>query len=402
MKRTFDVIVLGCGGIGSAALYWLSRELGNNVLGLEQFSHGHEKGGSHDHSRIIRLSYDSVDYTRLAPDTYTCFAELEEESGVQLVYKTGGLDIGVVEDDKPFELDDYSNAMRESSISFETWTANETMKHFPQFRLPENARVLYQQDSGLVDARKGVQVHALMAQKRGAVLLENTTVRSIKSHKDGIEIITDKDTFHTGKLVVTAGAWLNNVLAMVNLKLPITVTREQVTYFKSQHLKDFAIDKFPIWIYSGNRQHYFYGFPVYGEVAVKAAEDVGGQITTAETRGFERDERSDKTLKSFLAAHLPTALGPELYTKTCLYDMTPDRDFIVDFLLQHPNILILHGAAHAYKFTSLLGKISGQLVTRGKTTYNINRFRLDRPALTQENYKPIFKIHDEPLTHWAL
>lgn len=401
MKKTFDVIVLGCGGIGSAALYWLSRELGNNVLGLEQFSHGHEKGGSHDHSRIIRLSYDHVDYTRLAPDTYTCFAELEQESGVQLVYKTGGLDIGIIEQDKPFELDDYRNAMRESNIPFETWTSAETMQHFPQFRLPENARVLYQKDSGLVDARKGVQVHALLAQTRGAVLLENTPVRTIKPRRDGIEILTDQDSFHTQKLVVTAGAWLNTVLEMVNLKLPITVTREQVTYFKSSHLKDFAIGKFPIWIYSGNRQHYFYGFPVYGEVAVKAAEDVGGQITTAETRTFEKDERSNITLKSFLAAHLPTALGPELYTKTCLYDMTPDRDFIVGFLPQHPNILIVHGAAHAYKFTSLLGKISSQLITEGKTSYNIHRFRLDRPALTNPDYKPIFRIHDKPLTNWS-
>ncbi len=401
MKKAYDVIVLGCGGIGSAALYWLSRELDGNVLGLEQFSHGHEKGGSHDHSRIIRLSYDSVDYTRLAPDTYTCFAELEEESGVQLVYKTGGLDIGVVEDGKPFELDDYSNAMRETNIPFETWSAAETMKHFSQFRLPENSRVLYQKDSGLVDARKGVQVHALMAQTRGAVLLENTPVRAIKPRKDGIEIITDKDTFHAGKLIVTAGAWLTNILSMVNFKLPITVTREQVTYFKSPHLKDFAIGKFPTWIYSGNRQYYFYGFPVYGEIAVKAAEDVGGQITTAETRSLEKDNRSDMTLKSFLAAHLPSALGPELYTKTCLYDMTPDRDFIVDFLPQHPNILLFHGAAHAYKFTSLLGKISSQLVTTGQTPYNINRFRLDRPALTEKDYKPIFKIHDEPLTGWS-
>lgn len=401
MKKTFDVIVLGCGGIGSAALYWLSRDFGENVLGIEQFSHGHEKGGSHDHSRIIRLSYDSVDYTRLAPDTYTCFAELEQESGVQLVYKTGGLDIGIVEEGKPFELDDYANAMRESNIPFETWTASETMLHFPQFRLSEHTRVLYQKDSGLVDARKGVQVHALMAQARGAVLLENTPIHAIKTHKDDVEVITDKESFQAGKLIVTAGAWLNNILAMVNLKLPITVTREQVTYFKSKHLKDFAIGKFPIWIYSGNRQHYFYGFPVYGEVAVKAAEDVGGQITTAETRSFEKDNRSDITLKSFLAAHLPSALGTELYTKTCLYDMTPDRDFIVDFLPQHPNILIVHGAAHAYKFTSLLGKISSQLLTTGQTPYNINRFRLNRPALTETNYKPIFKIHNKPLTNWS-
>ncbi len=401
MKNTFEVIVLGCGGIGSATLYWLSRTLGKKVLGLEQFQHGHENGGSHDHSRIIRLSYDHVDYTRLAPDTYTCFSEIEEESGIQLVFKTGGLDIGRVEDGKPFELNDYMKAMQESNISFETWSAKETMQHFPQWKLPENTKVLYQKDSGLVDARKGVQTHALLAQTRGATLLDNTTVKAIKPLKDGIEVQTDKDTFHCKKLVVTAGAWLNTVLEMVNLKLPITVTREQVTYFKSPNIRDFAIDKFPIWIYSGNREHYFYGFPVYGEVAVKAAEDVGGQITTAQKRSFEKDTRSDTSLKSFLSNYLPTALGPEHYTKTCLYDMPPDRDFIIDALPQHPNILIANGAGHIYKFTSLIGKILSQLATEGKTPYNIHRFRLNRPALTERDYQPIFRIHQNAITDWS-
>jgi sarcosine oxidase len=399
--KNVEVIVLGCGGIGSAALYWLSRKLGKNVLGLEQFHHGHENGGSHDHSRIIRLSYDHVDYTRLAPDTYTCFKEVEDESGVQLVFKTGGLDIGRVEEGKPFELDDYMTAMRQSHIPFETWSAQEAMQHFPQWNLPENTKVLYQKDSGLVDARRGLQTHALLAQARGATLLDNTAVRAIKPLHDGVEISTDKDTFHCKKLIVTAGAWLNTVLEMVNLKLPITVTREQITYFKSSHIRDFAMDRFPVWIYSGNREHYFYGFPVYGEVAVKAAEDVGGQITTAQTRSYEKDARSDTTLKSFLAHYLPKALGPEHYTKTCLYDMPPDRDFIIDALPQHSNILIANGAGHGYKFTSLIGKILSQLATEGKTPYDIHRFRLNRPALTESDYPPMFRIHQTPITNWS-
>ena len=55
MKRTFEYIVVGCGGIGSATAYWLSREAGKEVVGLEQFTLGHDKGSSEDHSRIIRL-----------------------------------------------------------------------------------------------------------------------------------------------------------------------------------------------------------------------------------------------------------------------------------------------------------------------------------------------------------
>ena len=397
MKRSFDTVVLGCGGLGSAALYWLSKHLGGEVLGLEQFTHGHERGGSHDHSRIIRLSYGVSDYARLAVHTYPCFAELEEESGVPLVIKTGGLDLSPTLAGQPSELDSFAAVMGENRIDFETWSAEDTMRHFPQFRLPEDVRVLYQKDSGLVDARKGVLVHALMARRNGAVLLDQTAVQGIVPRHDGVDIVTSQGNFSARRVVVTAGAWLNSVLALVDLKLPITVTREQVSYFSTPHLRDFAVGRFPVWIWYGNQDHCFYGFPVYGEAALKAAEDVGGQTTTADTRSYDKDERSDQSLRTFMQAHLPSGLGPELHTKTCLYDLTPDRDFIVDFLPQHPNILIVSGAAHAYKFSSLLGKIASELTLTGQTAFGIERFRLSRPGLTDPEFTPSFKLQVEPL-----
>ena len=82
---------MGCGGLGSAALYWLSRELGPAVLGLEQFRLGHDRGASQDHSRIIRLAQHQSEYAALAPYAYGAFHEIEDESGVQVLLKTGGL-----------------------------------------------------------------------------------------------------------------------------------------------------------------------------------------------------------------------------------------------------------------------------------------------------------------------
>ena len=84
MKRDYDYIVLGCGGIGSGTAYWLARRAGAEVLGLEQFELGHHHGGSQDYSRIIRLTYHHADYTRLTPHTYTAWARLEEESAVRI------------------------------------------------------------------------------------------------------------------------------------------------------------------------------------------------------------------------------------------------------------------------------------------------------------------------------
>src|SRR3954467_13339343 len=120
MKTAYEYIVIGCGGIGSAAAYWLAREAGSEVLGLEQFALGHDRGASGDHSRIIRLSYHAPEYTALTPDTYVAWAEVERESGVQLVVRCGGIDITPLE--QPELVDPYAAAMRAGDIAFDDWT----------------------------------------------------------------------------------------------------------------------------------------------------------------------------------------------------------------------------------------------------------------------------------------
>lgn len=85
------MIVIGCGGLGSAALYWLARRLSDQVLGLEQFALGHDFGGSQDHSRIIRLAQHQFAYAALAPDAYRTWYDVEQASSQQLVFQTGGL-----------------------------------------------------------------------------------------------------------------------------------------------------------------------------------------------------------------------------------------------------------------------------------------------------------------------
>ena len=81
----YRAIVLGLGGIGSAAAYWLSRRSGEEVLGIEQFELGHGRGGSEDHSRIIRLSYHTPGYVEMAKAAYDAWETLEVESGEQVV-----------------------------------------------------------------------------------------------------------------------------------------------------------------------------------------------------------------------------------------------------------------------------------------------------------------------------
>ena len=381
MKHAYEYIVVGCGGLGSAAAYRLAIEAGREVLALEQFGLGHDNGASQDHSRIIRLSYHDPAYTALTPHTYTAWGEVEEESGVQLVVKTGGLDLAAPGCDT---IGNYAAAMTAAGFPFEDLSAGEAMRRWPQWRLDEGDRVLYQADAGLVDARKANATHIALARAQGATVLDNTPVREVRAKDSGVEVVTDDAIFYAGKLIIAADAWTNEVLAGVGFSMPLTITQEQVTFWATPHLRQFAPDRFPIWIWHGED---YYGFPVYGEVATKAGVDVGGQVVTTETRTFEKDRAANERLVTFLEERLPGYVGPELYTKSCLYTMPPDRNFTIDVVPGYPQIVVAQGAAHAFKFAALIGKIVSDLAVRGETHYPIETFSATRGALSDPAYE---------------
>jgi sarcosine oxidase len=391
LKTNYEYIVVGCGGIGSAAAYWLSRKAGKEVLALEQFTLGHDKGSSEDYSRIIRLSYHAPEYTTLTPHTYEAWDEVEQESGERLVFKSGGLDLEPVQDE-PQYVNLYAGAMRAAGIVHEELSAWEVMERFPQFRLDDNVRGVYQADAGLVDAGRANATHVSLARSRGATILENTPVRNIRVVGDGVEVVTGRGTFSGRRLVVAAGAWTNRVLRHVGVELPITCTQEQVTYFRAPRLEEFSLERFPIWIWHGGLEETFYGLPVYGAPGTKAGQDVGGDVVTVDTRTFEPNPRILANLRRFLERYIPGSLGPELYTKTCLYDMPPDREFVLGTLPEHPQVSVFNGAGHGFKFSSLAGKILSELAIHGKSQYPIEPFRLDRPALTDPTYEPVFAM----------
>jgi sarcosine oxidase len=391
LKRAYEYVVIGCGGIGSAAAYWLSREAGEEVLALEQFHLGHDKGGSDDHSRIIRLSYHAPEYTALTPHNYEAWSEVERESGARLVIMSGGLDLEPVQDE-PKYINLYAGAMRAAGIPHQELSAREVMERFPQFRLDGGVRAIYQADAGIVDAGRANATHVGLARARGATVLDNSPVRSVRSTGDGVEVATDGGTFSARRLVVAAGAWTNRVLGHVGVEIPITCTQEQVTYFRAPDLEEFSPERFPVWIWHGGPDSSFYGVPVHGEPATKAGQDVGGDVVTVDTRTFEPNERVRENLRGFLERYIPSSVGPELYTKTCLYDMPPDRELVLGTLPEHPHISVFNGAGHGFKFASLAGKILSELAMYGETRYPIEAFRVDRPALTDPAYEPVFAM----------
>lgn len=395
--RDADHVVVGLGGIGSAAAYWLaqiSQQAGGreqNIVGLEQFQLGHDRGASHDHSRIIRYSYHTPGYVHLAAEAYETWSAVAAEAGEELVVRTGGIDLFPPGGTIPIEQ--YTGSLSACGVPFELLDAAETMRRFPQFRLAADVVALAQADTGIAPAAKGTAAHQRLAGGRGVTLIEGVSVQKIDSDGNGeLTVITDDGAYRTGSVILAADAWTAELLEPLDVHIPLVVTREQVVYYPSDALDDFAIGRFPVWIWMDEDS--YYGFPVYGDLgAVKAAQDVGGQPTTARTRTFDTDEPALKRMTEFLRGTVPSLVGTSPpRVKTCLYTMTADRDFVLDTVPGHPGLQVALGAAHGFKFASWFGRALAERAMLGRTRTDIHPFRLDRPAITDPTFAPNYNL----------
>ena len=381
MRTSYEYIVLGLGGLGSGAAYWLSKRAGADVLGIEQFELGHVRGESQDHSRIIRLSYHLPVYVELAKRAYESWDALAADAAEPLVLRTGGLDLGPISGAIP--LQGYADSMSQAGVPYEWLDAGEIMRRWPQWKLADDIHGIYQAAAGIAMASRANAAHQRMAREHGATLLEHTRVTAVGSANGEVQVYSGGVTYTGRQLIVAAGPWSPNVLACLGVALPLEITQEQVTYFASPDSSAFAPGRFPVWIWMDDPS--YYGFPVFGEKGPKAARDAGGKPVTAESRTFEPDPQAIRLLREFLAKFLPGALGPELYTKTCLYTLTPDRDFVIDRVPGHDNVWIAIGAGHAFKFASVIGRILSELAIDSRTPSDLHPFGIERPILKMAN-----------------
>ena len=379
-----DVIVIGLGGLGSAAAYWASAR-GLDVLGLEQFELGHRRGGGQDHSRVIRLAHDQQVYARLAEGSFAAWDAVETESDVQLVTRTGGLII-----EHPRERDaatavtggvaDYVAVAESLGHPYELLTADQVMHRWPEYRLDGDESAMYSEDAGLVDARRANATHTALARAHGAELRTGVKVMDVRTSGDGVEVQTSDGVHRAGRVIVTTGAWTSGLVARAGVQIDVTVTLEQVTYYATPHLAAFSPTRFPVFMWRG--EHAFYGFPVYGEVATKLGQHLAGPSVDPDERSFEPDPVRQRRYREVLERRLPRFVGPELESRTCLYACTPDDHFVLDTLPDAPQIAVAVGAGHAFKHASNLGRLLVELVVDGEASADISPFSVTREALT--------------------
>jgi len=375
-----NVAIVGLGGLGSSAA-WEATRRGYTVIGFEQFALGHERGASHDTSRILRHSYHTPHYVDLTFRAYDAWAQLENESGVKLVTQTGGVDL--FPPGAAIDMSTYTDSMDAVGIGYEVLDNAALRERWPLFTPPEGTVSLFQERSSIVPAALTTATMQRLARERGADLRENTRVEAIEPTATGVRVITSDGVVAADRCIVTADAWTSALTTPLGWPIPLTVTEEQVTYVDAPP----AYADLPLWIWMDDPS--FYGFPTYAvpgsatELTIKAAEDCGGPEVTGDERSTQTDEGMQQRLMSFLHS-IFTGLGDVVRSKRCLYTLTADRDFVISPVPGYENVIVGLGAAHAFKFAPAFGGMLLDLVD-GHPVDPV--FRLDRPGITDPNYE---------------
>ena len=370
----FDVIVVGIGGMGSAAVYHLARR-GAKVLGLEQFDIPHEMGSSHGVTRIIRLAYaEHPAYVPLLRRAYELWRELENDAGERLLFITGGIDAGAPE----------SATVRGSlqscaihHLPHDVLDAASLTRRFPGCRLPSDMVAVYQPDAGFLLPERCIVAHAEAAQKLGAELRTGEHVLEWRGDDNGVSVTTNRATHHAKRMVVTAGAWARTVLPELK---DLAVPERQVLIW-TQPLRPayFGLGAFPVFNMEVPEGR-FYGFPVYGVPGFK----IGKYHHRREQADPDRMDREchpedEAVVRAGIRRYFPDADGPTIAMKACLFTNSPDEHFILDFHPGCPQVAMASACSgHGFKFCSVVGEIMADLVFDGRTRFDIDMFRLSR------------------------
>ena len=378
---TYDAIVIGVGGMGSATLYQLARR-GLNVLGIEQFDIPHEMGSSHGLTRIIRLAYyEDPSYVPLLRRTYELWRQIEQETSEQILYTTGSIDAGK-EDSEVFAGS--LKSCQEHDIAHEVLDSKALSQRFPGYQFPPEYMALYQPDGGIIVPERSISAHAAAARSHGAEIHTGERVQGWDPTGDGgVTVTTDAGTYRARKLVLCGGAWMYKLVPQLE---DIAVPERQVLiWLETKAPELFTPERFPVWNAKVDEGRY-YGFPEFNPSGDTPGMKYGRwhhreELVDPDTIDRDVYDEDEALLRQFGERYFPQGSGRTLDMKVCMFTNTADEHFVIDTLPDAPQVSIAAGfSGHGFKLCSVVGEIMADLAEKGETRHNIDLFQLGRQA----------------------
>jgi sarcosine oxidase len=383
----YDVIVLGLGATGSAALYQLAKR-GARVLGLDRHAPPHPFGSTHGDTRITRLAIgEGAHYTPLALRSHEIWRELERESGETLLTTNGGLIISSPNKQAFTHVDAFFDntvaAATRFGIAHQLLDANAIRARFPEFAVGDDEYGYFERDAGYLRPEGSVRVQLAAARKNGAEIRFDEPALSFAPHDSGVSVATATGRYEADRLIVAAGPWLPQLLGL-DLALLFRVFRQVLYWFDIDGaLEPFLPDRFPVFIWElRETRQGVYGFPAVDGPGggLKIATEQYSATTTPDdvARAVGPEEIAEMHAK-YVAPHFPHLSPRCVRAVTCLYTVTPDFAFVVD---RHPEservIVASPCSGHGFKHSAALGEALAGLALEGRAGFDLAPFALSR------------------------
>lgn len=370
---SYDTIVIGVGGMGSAAVYQLAKR-GHDVLGIERYDIPHRRGSSHGDTRIFRLTQpEHPDYVPLAERARTLWRRLEAESGADLLTTTGSIHAGPEGSEVVAGAVDSCEA---HDVPYEVLSGTELNERFPGYELPDGHRGVFQPDGGYLACERAISTHVEQAFSHGATVRAREAVREVDIGENDVTVRTDRDEYTADSLVVAAGAWAGKQLEFLSDFL--TPERRIMGWFQPKAPDRFDPSNFPVFSVDVPAGHY-YGFPVFERSGFKIG------MTPESPAPIDPDEWDDeptvddeRDLRRLLDDNFPDAGGETLRLTTCIITSSEDGHFYLDTHPDYGHVSIAAGfTGHGYKFCSVVGEVLADFATDGATDNPIDVHRFE-------------------------
>lgn len=366
------VLVVGGGVMGMASACSLAAR-GADVTVLERYTVGHEWASSHGLTRAIRHEYGPrAIYTRMVAQSLALWEKLERETGRRLYTETGVLTLGKDSDGQTLEG---LQVMLDEGLPAERLSSEECARRFPQFQTHEYTAITWNPRGGMLHASDCLLALTQLLAARGGRLREGAQVARIEPVGANARVLmADGEVIEADRVIVNAGPWVQDVLAGL-AQAPVRATRQQVCYFSGADPKSFAVGVFPVFL----AEMECYGFPLQGPGWLKVASHVAGPAINPND-GYQEHRLEVAFVRDFLKRVIPAAANLELaLVDRCMYDMTPDEDFILDAVPGAPGVIIGSGfSGHGFKFGPLIGEVLASLALDQEPEIPLDDFRLNR------------------------
>jgi sarcosine oxidase len=389
MAFTADIVIVGLGAVGSAALYQ-SAKLGAKVIGIDRFEPPHDQGSSHGETRITRQAIgEGREFVPLVLRSNEIWEELEAATGRNLLTRNGGLVLasegihGSHHGSNAF-LAETIEAAKSFGIPHEVLSTDEIKQSFPQFELTAGEQGYFEPGAGFLRPEGCVETQIAEARRHGAKVVSSEIVTAVKNNDGTVEVSTNRATYCAAKVILTAGPWISNFLPPKWVS-NFLVYRQTLCWFALKQNRDrYRPECFPIfiWITGNELQDMLYGFPAINgpDGGIKVATE--RYDATVDPDAVPRDV-SDESVKQmfsrYIEPRLPDAGSKCLRTATCLYTVTPDAKFVIDYADEHQNVVFASACSgHGFKHSPAVGEALAQLALRQPTVVDVSPFALQR------------------------